>query len=354
MNRRHVALVLSLALAVPAAAAPKPRKAAAPPAAAAAAAPAATPGAVLLDNFEAVDWASTKHDGTEVALSRADGRTGGALAVAYDLKDTKQWVQISKPFSVESLSGRALEFWVKGSGAANALEIKVVDADGSNFGVKRDGLTDTVEWTRVTVTEADLSYWWGGDPKMDAVKELYFAVSAGAGGAGELRLDDLNLVPARGGLDEAGYLTRGDATEGWATAQGDGARASLALGAGQDGQALALTYEIPANQWVSMRKAVDRACGPASALLLRVRGEGDLNNVEVKLVDRDGSTFGKLVEGLAGDPAWQELRVPFSELKYFWGGDDRLDATLIRFFELAVSGPGGKGTLFVDEVKLGQ
>lgn len=332
----------------PAQAAKKP-KSAEPAAPASAAAPKG-----LLDAFDVMDWATANHEATTLAADVAPGLDGNALHLVYDLKDSKQWVAVSKPFSIPSFQGKALDFWVKGTGKSNVLEIKVVDTDGSNFGVKKSGLTNKAEWTRVTVNEADLTYWWDGDKTLGAVKEVHFAISADQGGAGELSIDQLRLIPARqsSAMAADGTIADGETTEGWAPAQADGAKLTLGNEPGQSGKALALSYAMPENQWVSVRRTVNTSIPAGAVFVFKVRGQGDTNNIEFKIVDRDESVFGKVLEGQAANGAWEEVRVPVSELAYMWGGDNQLDSSLIRHIDLAISGPGGKGKVWIDDLKV--
>ncbi|HRY30578.1 MAG TPA: carbohydrate binding domain-containing protein [Elusimicrobiota bacterium] len=310
--------------------------------------------AVLVDDFEA-GWNSASHETTTVALEAAPGRTGNGQKITYDLKDTKQWVAVSKPLTLGNFSGKALEFWVKGKGKNNVLEIKVMDGDGSNFGVKKEGLTATPGWTRVVVTNTDLAYWWGGDKVLGPVTELHFAISAADGGAGEVLLDDLRVgaAPNAASLKD-GVIDDGESLAGWATSQAEGAKIALASEMDQDEKALAITYSIPENLWVNARKTVNTSVPSNAAITFFMKGTGDPNNVEIKLLDRDESVFGKVLEQAAGNGAWQEIRIPVSELKHLWGGDDQLDTSLIRYVDIAISGPGGKGKVLVDNLKIAQ
>ena len=316
---------------------------------------AAAGGGVILDNFDRIDWASAKDAGSELKLSQAQGKNGSALKISY-LMGTGKWVAINKSFSIPSFRGKAISFWMKGKGAANNLEIKLVDEDDTNYGVKRPSLTTDGDWAQVTFTEADFSYWWGGDQSLGAVKDLYIAVAAaGDGGSGEVLISDLRLVAANpaGALAKDGLVADGSSLESWTLAKGEGANATLFSGAGLKGKAVGVQYSIPANQWVAIRKTInaDLSAGNA-ALVLRIKGEGDPNNVEVKVVDRDESTFGKVFPGMGASNAWQEVRIPLSNMEYLWGGDNRLDATLIRHLDIAISGPGGEGKILINDIRV--
>jgi hypothetical protein len=129
--------------------APKPaasQKKSAPPASArSSAAP------QLLDNFIKVDWATAKDNSSEIKLSQVAGPGGSALRISYDLKNGK-WVSISKNFAIDDFKGKAFTFQIKSKGANNNLEVKLIDEDDSNFGVKRPLLTESGDWTTMTTT----------------------------------------------------------------------------------------------------------------------------------------------------------------------------------------------------------
>ena len=209
----------------------------------------------------------------------------------------------------------------------------------------------------MTISEADFSYWWGGDPVLNRIKDIYIAVSAGDAGAGEVLLADMRLVAAskEGNIGKGGLVFDGQSDEGWMISKGEGASLSLESANGVKGKALAVKYFIPQGQWVSIRRAInaDLSTGNPS-VVLRLKGEGDANNLELKLVDRDDSVFGKVFTGMAGSNQWQEVKIPLSDFTYLWGGDNRLDTSLIRYLDVAVSGPGGKGRVLINDIKIVQ
>ncbi len=314
-------------------------------------------GGILLDNFDRIDWASAKDAGAEMKLSQAQGKVGSAVKISYIL-GTGKWVAINKPFAINSFRGKAISFWLKGKGAANNLEVKLVDEDDTNYGVKRPTLTTDGDWTQVTFTEADFSYWWGGDQTLGPIKDIYFAVSApgDTGGSGEVMIADLRLVTANptGAIGKDGFVADGSNLDIWTVSKGEGSTASLGQAPGvKGGKALALQYSIPANQWVAIRKTInaDLSSGNVS-LVIRLKGEGDPNNVEIKVVDRDESTYGKVFSAMGASNAWQEVKIPLSDMQYLWGGDNRLDTTLIRHLDIAVSGPGGEGRILINDIRI--
>jgi hypothetical protein len=313
-------------------------------------------GTQILDNFIKVDWSTAKDSSSEAKLSQVAGPGGSALRISYDLKNGK-WIAVSKGFSIDDFKGKAISFQMKSKGANNNLEVKLVDEDGTNYGVKRPVLTESEDWTTINLSEADFSYWWGGDPALGSIKAIYFAVSAGDGGAGEVMLANLQMGKAskEGHIGKGGMIFDGQSKEGWMVAKGEGSSLALEVGPGEKGsKAMALKYTIPAGQWVSIRRnlSADLSALTNQRLVIRMKGEGDPCDVEIKLIDRDDSTFGKVLSGAAGSGEWADVSIPLSEFAYMWGGDSELDASLVRYLDIAISGVGGTGKVMIGSVRL--
>lgn len=310
----------------------------------------------ILDNFIKVDWSMARDNSSEVKVSQVAGPGGSALRISYDLKNGK-WIAVSKGFAIDDFKGKAISFQMKSKGANNNLEVKLVDEDGTNYGVKRPVLTESEDWTTINLSEADFSYWWGGDPALGSIKAIYFAVSAGDGGAGEVMVANLQMGKAskEGHIGKGGLIFDGQSKEGWMVAKGEGSSLALEVGPGEKGaKAMAMKYTIPAGQWVSIRRnlSADLSKATDQKLVLRMKGEGDPCDVEIKVIDRDDSTFGKLLSGAAGSGEWTDVIIPLSEFAYMWGGDSELDSSLVRYLDIAISGSGGTGKVLVGGIRL--
>jgi hypothetical protein len=90
----------------------------------------------------------------------------------------------------------AFRFLVKAEGEENILEFKLIDINNSTFGKKIDLAPTAGEWKEIEIRASDLSYWWGGDAKLDRIKKVSFALSTKNGGKGTVFLDELRLIPA--------------------------------------------------------------------------------------------------------------------------------------------------------------
>lgn len=313
--------------------------------------PAAASQGSMLDDFEANDWAPAMGDGATLKTSHVPGKFGKSLALEYDLKDTKQWVAVMKEIPVAGYTGKALQFWLKCSGKVNTLEVKLVDEDGTNYGYKLP--TRNQEWELITIDMIDFSYWWGGNPKLDFVKQVGFAVSQIDGGAGTVYIDDLKLVPSTKKFVKTGVVDSGDSLSGWKSEGDAGTTQNLSLIPGKDKDAVILNYNLEGGNWVQLYKLVPMELTSQSVFSLWLRWTGEKNVVEIKFVDKDDSNFGKRFENLAKPGEWQEIVIPVSELAYLYGGDKELNMSYVKGIYIAVSkDKGGKGMLAIDNITL--
>ncbi len=316
---------------------------------------------IVVDGFEANDWLPASAEGTMIKTNLVNGmgQIGKALQIDYDLKDTNQWIAIAKDISLGDIAGKSLRFYLKSKSLkSNNLEVKLIDEDGSTFGYKLP-LDSADAWGLVTIDASDFSYWWGGDKTLGKVVQVGFAISAGNGGAGSVSLDDLRLASSSMGTQgkvSSGEVDNCDTLEKWKI-EGDGGTAyKLLLTMGKNKQAIGMEYDFGSGRWVQIFKALPIELTEKSVLKFYMKWTGTDNNLEFKIVDQDNSTFGKKVplSSYGAPDTWLEVKIPMSELGYWWGGDDKaLDMKNIKSVWYAVSVPqGGKGSLWIDSIAL--
>jgi hypothetical protein len=90
----------------------------------------------------------------------------------------------------------AVKFRLRGRGAINHLELKLVDATGQN--VWRHVLKDfkpPSRWKRITVQSRDIDFAWGPSSggRIETLGSMEFGIVAGEGGTGTLWLSDLGI-----------------------------------------------------------------------------------------------------------------------------------------------------------------
>jgi len=310
---------------------------------------------LILDGFEANDWMPTSAEGTTIRTTLVSGIDGQAVEIDYDLKKTQQWVQINKDITLSTVEGKAIVFHYKVSGKRNnVLEVKLEDGDGSIYG-KKIPIRPSKSWVKVLVNIGDLTYWWGGNPKLEGIQRIWFAISGGEGGKGSLILDDLRLVESE--RRATGKITSGlfddcDSLEGWETDHEQGSKVKLISVAGKKRKALGIVYDLSEGSWVQVYKNFRVELKEDSVFQFYLKWTGKLNNLEFKLTDADGSVFGKKLE-LENERQWQLVKVPVSRLTYWWGGDEELDMKHVKKLWFAVSRlQGGGGSMGIDQLAL--
>lgn len=307
----------------------------------------------LLDGFEINDWLPSLANQTSLKTLLVSGKEGKALELDYDLKETKQWVQISKEIAIPSMDGQALQFYLKAMGKKNNLEIKLVDEDGSNFGYKMPLKTEG-QWELMTVSFPEFSYWWGGDATLQGVKQIWIAVSSLDGGAGTVALDELRLVPWQQTKVKWGLIDACDSLEGWKADGDQGTSTKLNLVPGKEGKAVELEYDLAGGKWLQMCKNIPITLNPKASFKFFFKYTGDANLLEFKIADKDQSTFGKKISFSDLKPGvWQPVKISVSDLSYWWGGDDKLDMENVKGVWFGVTPEkGSKGTIAIDQLTI--
>ncbi|OGH55338.1 MAG: hypothetical protein A3G34_11795 [Candidatus Lindowbacteria bacterium RIFCSPLOWO2_12_FULL_62_27] len=145
------------------------------------------------------EWKSEHADGASIRTAAVPGADGRALEITYDLS-AGDWVQISQEKKMDLSAARTVHLKLRMTGARNAVEIKLVDADGTNFGVKLEDVPLAsdgagAEWTDLPLPVSRFAYFWGGDDRMDWANtaSIWIAISKMEGGAGVLVIDDVRL-----------------------------------------------------------------------------------------------------------------------------------------------------------------
>lgn len=185
-------------------------------------APTPTPSIKYIDQFEAIrNWETAFCDdkcggskgASSVSISLIPGRTGKAVKVSFDLKESG-WVLITRgiyPGLLFETSGISLFY--RGSGAPNTLELKLIlrypgDTDDTTFGMAwpRATLTDN-QWVLIEAPYSSFTCWWpqsncakhGDVLDLTKVVKIDLAISNKSGdlpGYGEVAFDDLiGLLP---------------------------------------------------------------------------------------------------------------------------------------------------------------
>jgi hypothetical protein len=106
--------------------------------------------------------------------------------------------------------------------------------------------------------------------------------------------------------------------------------------------------------FVVARRALEQAMPEEYAVSFRLRGRGPVNHLELKLVDATGqNVWRRVYKDLRLPLRWTGMRVDSRDIDFAWGpsGGGRLSA--LGSLEFAVvAGEGGKGTVWIADVKI--
>lgn len=162
------------------AARPKKTKAASAPAVSVKETQKETPSSnIIVDPLDTMQgWDKYTGSGSKLDLYLVPGKTGKAIEAVYVLAESG-WIAFNKKIDMDLSGCKAIKFFYKGEGSMNTLDIKLEDADGTNFQYVVPAKTNAAGWTAVEIPFSDFTYCWGEDRILDFTKilRLHFAVS---------------------------------------------------------------------------------------------------------------------------------------------------------------------------------
>ena len=149
------------------------------------------------------EWQPTASGNAELVLTAVATAAGPVLKMAFDFKGGKGFVVARRAVGRSMPAEYAVQFRLRGHGAVNDFELKLIDSSGQNvWRHVLKGLSLPRRWKRFVVQSRDIDFAWGPSSGA-ALSQLGFielAVVAGEGGAGSVFIADLevrDLTPAR-------------------------------------------------------------------------------------------------------------------------------------------------------------
>jgi len=155
-------------------------------------------------------WANeSSTEGSMGQISLVQGVKGSAFRIDYELVMGEwSYIQLHRRLSSQERFQLPDEFTmifhIAGNGGANALNVKLADDDGTNFGGILPIPTDNKPH-RIVLTSRDIKYLWGGnDQKLDGVSVFLLAITPGEGNKnsmdprekmGTLYIDEIVILP---------------------------------------------------------------------------------------------------------------------------------------------------------------
>lgn len=159
----------------------------------------------MLDGFEDLSiWTAIVSAQTQLSISSARGRRGGAMRLAFDFHGGGGFVVARRAFERSLPEDYLFSFDVRGQGPANILEFKLVDASNQNvWRWRRETFELPQDWQTIRIKSSEIPFAWGplgGGPAQD-IAALELVVAAGPGGQGEVLIGNLRFE------DTSYYLT---------------------------------------------------------------------------------------------------------------------------------------------------
>ncbi len=259
-----------------------------------------------VDPFEELAaWKAAPAEGVALALSAAPGERGPALRLDFDFQGRAGWAAARRDFPLELPGNYEIAFSVRGEGASNDLEVKLVDASGENvwWAVRREFVPPQA-WQRLRLKKRHFTFAWGpaGGGEIRRVAAFEIAVTARAGGRGWIALDDLTITP----LPPAGAPSRLPVASASASPPGYGPDRAL------DANSATAWRAGPGPAWLAIDLGERREYGG-----LTVRWEPDRRapRYAVETSD-DGSSWTSVRAVESGNGDRDDLYLPESESRW--------------------------------------
>jgi F5/8 type C domain len=148
------------------------------------------------DSAISSDWQPIVSGNAELKLSSMPAGRLPALQMDFDFKGGGGFVVARRVLRQRMPEEYAVSFRLRGRGAVNHLELKLVDATGQNVWrhVQKD-LRLPRRWTRMRVASSDIEFAWGPSSggRLAELGSMEFAIVAGEGGKGTLWIADVEI-----------------------------------------------------------------------------------------------------------------------------------------------------------------
>jgi hypothetical protein len=151
-------------------------------------------GRVVVDLHDTSGWEAAASDQVGAVLRRdADG----SVCLEYDFGAVSGYAVLKHALPIDWPAAFALELRMKGRGAVNDFQVKLVDASGDNvWWVNRPAFPLPRSLTDVAFKNRHFSFAWGptADRKLARTETLELVVAAGQGGKGSLCVSRLRVL----------------------------------------------------------------------------------------------------------------------------------------------------------------
>ncbi|MCK9554824.1 hypothetical protein M0R36_03280 [bacterium] len=125
---------------------------------------------------------------------------------------------------------------------------------------------------------------------------------------------------------------------------------------GQEGSALGIVYVMKGPEgwhWVDITKKISGVLPEKYEFSFYFKGEGLKTGLEFKIKDSYGCIFGKKIDNLKFDGAWEKVVITSEDIKYWWGGEKSDSIGPVESLSIALStSERGEGKAFLNKMRL--
>jgi len=309
-----------------------------------------------------------------------DGKEGPyGLQLVYDRGASSYcgyWTMMKSDGSGRDLSGFTggdLKFWLKGKDGGEKFKVELHHQGGSAPSVQLTeclgfGSGAPTSYQEVTMPLATFA---ARGLDLSKVTEMVVTFDQSPN-SGTVYVDNIRFVKSgvslEGPISSLDPMDKPAPVSGWekfGLDEDKGVTAtSLNSVSGEDGRALELTYRFrrgSADDWVVMERDWGKNIAESDSFLFRYKGTGSVNNLELRVMDKNETIFSKKIFGVTNtDDEWKTATIPYEELSlltsgtYSGGGAaNSLDLRKVEAISFVLGkGEGGKGALVIDELEV--
>jgi hypothetical protein len=164
----------------------------------AASASAQQPARILDAMQSASSWKVVKSDGLTAAITPVPGADGSALRLDVDFAGRAGYASALRTLPITFPENYEISFKLKGTGPANQLQVKFVDASGENvWWWLRPAKPFSQEFETVRIKKRQILFAWGPTKEhaLTRTAAIEFVLNAAEGGKGSFTVDDLTIRP---------------------------------------------------------------------------------------------------------------------------------------------------------------
>jgi hypothetical protein len=153
---------------------------------------------VALDRFESLaPWKAGASTGVEASVHPAQGASGAALRLDFDLRGTAGYALASRALPLDLPANYEITFDLRADAPVNDFQVKLVDETGDNvWWFRRQNFAFPREWQTIRIKKRHVEFAWGptSDRTLRRAARIEFVVAAGrGGGSGSIYVGNLTL-----------------------------------------------------------------------------------------------------------------------------------------------------------------